>query len=140
LSAERIIASEPVSPFALLNLATIDLLEGRADAAVSVLERASAPSVIRIGVLAYAYGVAGRRADAERQIATLKSTVTSESAPAYQIAMGYAGLGDTTQAIDWLERAYRDRSVWMAWLRVEPWFDKMRGERRFEALMTKLKF
>ncbi|HEX5217425.1 MAG TPA: winged helix-turn-helix domain-containing protein [Vicinamibacterales bacterium] len=138
--AERLLAGEPGSPFGLVNLATLDLLEGRVETAVPTLERAPAPPVIRTGLLAYAYGVAGRRADAERQIATLKSMITSTSSPAYQIAMGYAGLGETRQAMDWLERAYGERSLWMAWLRVEPWFDKMREDGRFVALMKKLKF
>ena len=53
---------------------------------------------------------------------------------------GLRGLGDTRQAMDWLERAYRERSVWMAWLRVEPSFDKMRNDSRFVGLIKKLKY
>lgn len=140
VEAEHSLISDPGSPFAQLGLAMIDLLEGHAEKALPVIERAPAPPVIQMGTLAYAYGVAGRRADAEKQIATLKSMVTSTSAPAFQIAMGYAGLGDTRQAMDWLERAYRERSVWMAWLRVEPSFDKMRDDGRFVALIKKLKY
>jgi hypothetical protein len=40
----------------------------------------------------------------------------------------------------WRERAYRERSMWMSWLRVDPWFDQLRGDARFVALMKKLKY
>jgi hypothetical protein len=62
------------------------------------------------------------------------------SLTAFAIAQGYAGLGEHAQALDWLERAYRERSLWMAWLRVAPTMNSLRGEPRFQALMTKLKY
>ena len=59
---------------------------------------------------------------------------------AFQIAQGYAGLGDHAQALDWLERAYREHSLWMAWLKVDPSMNPLRDEPRFKELMTKLKY
>jgi hypothetical protein len=82
--------------------------------------------------------VAGRRADAERQIATLKSMARKGASTAYQIALGYAGLGDAAQALDWLELAYRERSLWMAWLKVEPALDALRTNQRFLAIEKKV--
>ena len=46
-----------------------------------------------------------------------------------------SGLGDQTRALDLLDQAYRDRDVWMTWLGVEPRFDALRGEPRFQQLL-----
>jgi len=138
--AMKLIAADPGTPFGHINLAQIDLLQGRTQEAVTGIENAVAPPLIQLGVLANAYGVAGHRSDAERQIATLKSMATADASPAYQIALGYAGLGDSTQALDWLERAHRERSLWMAWLKVEPAFDALRMNPRFIALEKKMNF
>ena len=74
------------------------------------------------------------------EIAGLKAMITSEASPAFQIAQIYAGLGDRAQALDWIERAHRERSRWMAWLRVDPSLNSLRSEPRFQALMAKMKF
>ena len=99
-----------------------------------------APPVIKAGPLGHAYAAAGRRADAERVIAGLKAMITADSSPAFQLAQIYAGLGDRTQALDWLERAYREHSLWMAWLKVDPMLVPLRAEPRFKTLLEKMKY
>ena len=101
---------------------------------------APVPPLIKSGLLGHVYGLAGRRADAERELANLKAMVTSDASPAFQIAQIYAGLGDRPQALDWLERAHHERSLWMAWLRVDPSLNSLRAEPRFQALMATMKF
>jgi len=48
-------------------------------------------------------------------------------------------LDDRDRAFLWLERAYSDRSEWMVWLEVEPRFDMLRNDTRFDALLAKVK-
>jgi putative AlgH/UPF0301 family transcriptional regulator len=50
------------------------------------------------------------------------------------------GLGETQQALTQLEQAYEDRSWLIATLKVEPVFDALRGDQRFEALIRRLNF
>jgi hypothetical protein len=38
-----------------------------------------------------------------------------------------------------MERAHRERRGWMAYLRVNPMFDGLRGRARFEALVAEMK-
>jgi hypothetical protein len=45
------------------------------------------------------------------------------------------GLGEVERALDWTERARLDRRGWLAYLRVNPIMDPMRGHPRFEALL-----
>jgi hypothetical protein len=42
------------------------------------------------------------------------------------------------QAFAWLEKAYNQRSSWMTWLKVEPKFDPLRSDERFEVLMRRV--
>jgi len=55
-------------------------------------------------------------------------------------ALVYLGLNENSHAIDWLEKAYEGQSVWVAWLKVEPMFDPLRSDPRFQALYKKMNF
>jgi hypothetical protein len=50
------------------------------------------------------------------------------------------GLGDADGAVDWTEIAYDERRGWLAYLRVNPIMDPMRGKARFDALVAKMRF
>jgi hypothetical protein len=50
----------------------------------------------------------------------------------------YAGLGDRRQALELLGRAYAERDVWLTWLGVEPRFDELRTEPRFQDLLREV--
>ena len=136
----RLMKTDPAGAFADVGLAQIELMEGRPAEAVRLLERAMAPPLIKAGPLGHAYAAAGRRSDAEAVIAGLKAMITADSSPAFQLAQIYAGLGNRTQALDWLERAYREHSLWMAWLKVDPMLVPLRAEPRFKTLLEKMKY
>ena len=59
--------------------------------------------------------------------------------PSSAVALVYAALGDKPRALDWLEKAYDEHDFAMAQIGVAPWFATLRGEPRFEQLLTKLK-
>ena len=54
------------------------------------------------------------------------------------MAIVYLGLGQKNEALDWLEKAVRERDGWMWTLNVDPWFDPLRSELRFQALLKKV--
>jgi hypothetical protein len=57
----------------------------------------------------------------------------------YDVATIYAGLDEKEQALDWLERAYEDRSGWLAWwLKSDPKFDILRSDSRFKNLLMRI--
>ena len=59
---------------------------------------------------------------------------------AYEIAQLYALLGKKREAVDWLEKAYAARSGGMVRLKSDPFFDPLRSDPRFEAIMKRMNF
>jgi TolB-like protein/DNA-binding winged helix-turn-helix (wHTH) protein/Flp pilus assembly protein TadD len=59
-------------------------------------------------------------------------------ASARTLALAYARLGDRRDATEWLERAIQEREGWVVYLNVNPAFDGLRGDRRFEDLVTRV--
>jgi hypothetical protein len=53
----------------------------------------------------------------------------------YGLAQIYAGLNDKEQTYRWLQAAYHDHAVWMTYLAVDPVFDRLRSEQRFQEML-----
>jgi len=47
----------------------------------------------------------------------------------------HAGLNNHEQALVWPEKAFRERSAWIACMRMDPWFDKPGPDPRFQDLL-----
>jgi class 3 adenylate cyclase/TolB-like protein len=88
--------------------------------------------------LAMVYDKLGRRADAETMLAKLRTLSGDQFAEGF--ADIYAEWGDTARALDWLETAMRNRDPYLAYTKVNPFFDPLRKEPRFQAVMQELKF
>jgi len=54
------------------------------------------------------------------------------------IALVYIALDEREQALTWLEKAYQQHSTMMTWLKVDPRFDRIRGEPKFQNLMRRV--
>jgi TolB-like protein/DNA-binding winged helix-turn-helix (wHTH) protein len=90
--------------------------------------------------LAAAYARSSHRPEALRLLASLSVQAQHEYVSPYYIAVIYAALGETNQALDWLDKAYADRSNGMVFLRMDPDLDPLRGNPRFKAIQKKLQF
>jgi len=55
-----------------------------------------------------------------------------------ELAFLYVGLGDKEVALESLERAYRAHDLQMQYLKVEPHYDALRSEARFQDLMRRV--
>ncbi|HXI90433.1 MAG TPA: protein kinase [Blastocatellia bacterium] len=89
--------------------------------------------------LAHAYAVSGRRAEAKKIIDQLKDTSAHSYVAPYNLAVIYAGLGDKDQAFDWLDRAYADRSGFLAfYFKTDAHMDSLRSDPRFDELMRRI--
>jgi tetratricopeptide (TPR) repeat protein len=54
------------------------------------------------------------------------------------IALIYAALGDKDQAFQWLEKAYTDHDDDLSLLKVDPRWDCLRGDPRFDSLVERV--
>jgi TolB-like protein len=86
--------------------------------------------------LAYAYVKAHKLDDAKRMLARFESEGNKSGSPTV-IAGVYAVLGEKDKALDWLERAYEERSGYLLSMGMDFVFDDLRGEPRFKALLEK---
>lgn len=88
--------------------------------------------------LAMIYDKLGRHTEAETMLAKVRTIAGDRFAEGY--ADIYAQWGDTARALDWLETAMRNRDPYLAYTKVNPFFDPLRNEPRFQAIERALKF
>jgi Flp pilus assembly protein TadD len=109
------------------------------DEAVAEAQKAvqfSGGSPTCIANLARAYVAAGKRSEAVKLLGDLKKRSKPGYSNASEIAMIYASLGDTDQAMNWLEKGYEERFNPGVLLR--PAFDPLRSDSRFQNLVRRV--
>jgi Flp pilus assembly protein TadD len=89
-----------------------------------------------IANLARAYVASGKRSEAVTLLGDLKKRSNPGYSNAAEIAMIYASLGDTDQAMTWLEKGYEERFNPGVLLR--PGFDALRSDSRFQNLRRRI--
>lgn len=107
--------------------------------AIPLLEKAvslSQRSPTVVAVLVAAYARAGRRSEALRLFAELSQREGYVPPAAFLYA--YLGLGDNEQAFAWLSRAFDEQSNILQWVKVDPFFDPLRGDPRFAGLVRRV--
>lgn len=117
------------------------LSQGLLDKALPQFEKAVDLSRRNPHVLAslgHALALAGNTAQAEAVLSELKERSARSYVPPYSIALVYAGLGQDEPTFEWLERGYEERSTWMIFLNVAPWFERLRPDPRFQKLVHRM--
>ena len=89
-----------------------------------------------IANLARAYVASGKRSEAVKLLGDLKKSANPGYSNASEIAVIYAALGDTDQAMNWLEKGYEERFNPGVLLR--PGFDPLRSDLRFQNLVRRI--
>jgi TolB-like protein/Tfp pilus assembly protein PilF len=88
--------------------------------------------------LAYIDALIGKKDEARRILGRVLELARTYQVSPGLIAMMYIGLNEREQALIWLEKAYREHSPMMAWLKADPRFDRIRPEPRFQELMRRV--
>jgi TolB-like protein/DNA-binding winged helix-turn-helix (wHTH) protein/Tfp pilus assembly protein PilF len=115
--------------------------KGMLKEAITELENAASLSQgapLYAASLAHAYAVAGRRSEAETLLHQMNERAQRAYVPSFHVAIIYAGLGRKDETLAWLEKGYQERSAWMVWLKVDPRFDFVRSDARFQNLLCRL--
>src|SRR5689334_10465219 len=87
--------------------------------------------------LGFAYGRAGKQADARTIIRQLEALSKKRYVSPLYFAIVYAGMKDNDKAIEYLNNAFEARHPGLVLIRIEPMFDGLRGDERFKALIKR---
>jgi len=138
----RAVAMNPAAEESYRVLGLTLALHGQFDEAERVLREATglsgAGTYTRV-TLAYALAMGGRRDYAEALLKELEEKLKHDYVSPVELATLNIGLSNPDKALDWAERALEERRGWMAYLKVHPIVDPLRGNPRFVALMEKMR-
>ena len=91
------------------------------------------------GLLAHLYAKIGKKDKALQLLERLRETSQRRYVTPYIFAIIHLGLGEKEQAMGFLEKTYEDRDGYnLAFIKVDPFLDPLRGDPRFEALVEKI--
>jgi TolB-like protein/Flp pilus assembly protein TadD len=92
-----------------------------------------------LSLAGYVHAVSGDRAKAEGKIQEMLERKKERYVPPYNLALVFAGLGETETALHWLGEAFEERDVHMTFLRDHKW-DGMRSNAQFQKLLSRVGF
>jgi serine/threonine protein kinase/Tfp pilus assembly protein PilF len=124
-----------------LRLGLVQIQQHRYPEAIASLKRA-----IDLGAfyphaaagLAFAYAASGDRAAAMGIATDLEQRSARELVPPFAIAVAYAGLGDASQGIKWLNRGIDEKDIYIPENFFEPLLDPLRSDPRFGQVVTRM--
>ncbi len=91
-----------------------------------------------LAMLGQAYARQGKTDEARKVLARLREQAKSQYVSPYAFAVVLTALGDKAHAIDELEHGYDDTGFYISLIKVDPLFDDLRGDPRFDALVRKI--
>jgi serine/threonine-protein kinase len=91
-----------------------------------------------LAMLGQAYARQGKMDEAQKVLARLREQAKSQYISPYAFAVVLTALGDKAHAIDELEHGYDDSGFYISLIKVDPLFDSLRGDPRFDALVQKV--
>jgi serine/threonine-protein kinase len=113
---------------------------GRLDDAIALLEEArrhdDSPTMLEM--LGGAYAAAGRDKDAEGVLADLTKQAGEHYVCPYEVATVYVGLKKNREAIEWLEKGYRDHADCMPWIATDSKLDPLRDNQQFRDIQSRI--
>ena len=86
--------------------------------------------------LGHAYAISGNRREAEKILAELDEKIKGGGTPDYRVATLVA-LGEKDQALKDLEKGFEKGPYGFMWFKVDPRFDALRSDSRFQNLMLR---
>lgn len=137
----RTLALDGNFAYAHWNLGEALYLKGDAPAALAEYERAAAldndPQIMALRARAFAE--TGRKEQALEILRQMKELDLHQYVRGYLFSLVYTGLGDKETAIGYLEKAVQTGETGdTTWIKVDPMFDPLRSEPRFQRLIEKI--
>jgi len=125
---------------ALVGLGRCHEANGRFEDAIACYEQARVLSedvATSIGALGRVYALTGRTKEARHLLQELDALAAHRYVSPYGRVLIYLGLGED-RIFEWLNRACNEGAGWLMYLAVDPRFDPLREDRRFQAVLERL--
>jgi serine/threonine protein kinase/Tfp pilus assembly protein PilF len=133
----RMIDLDPNFWAAHQTLGIVLVKQGRYDEALAEAQKSTQfanRSNASLALLGHVYGRLGRRSDAEGVIKELEKRYAEKLADGRDLAIVYAGLDDKDKTFSWLDKAVADRSVILAFMKLEPLLEPLHSDPRWKDL------
>ena len=101
------------------------------------LELSGASPVIS-GHVGYTYASSGDAVAARKVLEELNQLSKRRYVSSVGVALIHTGLGDKDRAFEALQRAYDEHDFSLVFLKVAPWFQSLRTDNRFRALLSRM--
>ncbi|HEX8129100.1 MAG TPA: winged helix-turn-helix domain-containing protein [Pyrinomonadaceae bacterium] len=138
---EKTLEMDADFPRALIILSAVYEQQGRYMEAIELACRAvklSQANPLALSGLGHARALAGQHHEARRIVSDLRRLAANRYVSSYNIALVYAGLGEHSAALDYLEEAVGNSDVWLVWLKFNPRLDILCDDPRFIALTRRV--
>ncbi len=134
----RVISEFPSYSFGYYGISKIHRMTG--DTALAIVENDKAKDLMGNGIFsllseAECYAADGRTDIARQKIAALESMALERYVSPYQLSLAYCYLGEKENALDNLTKAAELQEAWLNWLGIEPAFDPIRSDPRFDEIL-----
>ena len=135
--SRKMIEAEPDFWWGHFLLGWAEAETGKFEDAIQALDRATQldSSPYPLAYLAYANARSGKKDKALKALSELEQKSHQVYVPRYQIAAVYVGLDDKNKALDCLQQAFSNREEIIAFLKVDPTWDTLRTDAKFQNLL-----
>lgn len=138
----------PTDNFILFNSMRIYISTGKYDKAIELYNKNLANKPINelsdcfLGYLGIAFYKTGNKVRSDEYLKSLseRSLSTSVGSPSYFTASIFMAMEEKDKALQQLQNAFTNHEVEMTWLKVDPVFQPLKGDSRFENLLRKIGF
>jgi TolB-like protein len=138
---QRMIDLDPGFWAAHQTLGIVLLAQGKAPEALAEAQKSfqlSNRSNASLALLGHVYARLRRSTDAEGVIKELGQRYTNKEADGRDLAVVYSGFDDKDKAFEWLEKAFGDHSVFLAFLNLEPLMQPLHSDARWSDLQRRV--
>ena len=139
---DAVVAAKPGLPLALLWRGRAVKISSGADALGDYrrTEELMRDWPVTKAAIGHVLGTMGDHVAAESALRDLYDLSKRRYVTPYGIALVHAALGDDEAAFEWLNRSIEERTHWLVWLKLDPRWDSLRSDPRFEAVQRRVGF
>ncbi len=136
---QRTVEMDPTFPFTHLFLAYIYMQKSMYEEALNEMQKeTNLPKAILDPQIGIVYARMGRREEALQVLDKWTELSTQEFISPYGLALLSFALGEKELGFQWLEKAYEERDVWTAYIKIDFLLDSVRTDPRFKAILKKM--